>query len=55
MNLKSNSPALYQNLFGGGGKGSAPLPADTVARRNSCQLQAGDIQHLRSAGLEWEA
>ena len=55
MNLRSNNPALYQNLFGGGGNGSAAMPADTVARRNSNQLQAGDVQHLRSAGLEWEA
>ena len=34
---------------------SAAIPADTVARRNNNQLQAGDAQHLRSAGLEWEA
>ena len=32
-----------------------PMPADTVARRNSDQLQESDIPHLRAAGLEWEA
>ena len=51
----SSNPALYQNLFGGGGNVSAAMPADTVARRNNNQLQAGDAQHLRLAGLEWEA
>jgi hypothetical protein len=53
--LKSDNPALYQNLFGNGGMGSGSMPADTVARRNSGQLQGSDIPHLRAAGLEWEA
>ena len=55
MTLQSDNPGLYQNLFGNGGLGSAPMPADTVARRNSDQLQESDIPHLRAAGLEWEA
>ena len=55
MTLQSDNPVLYQNLFGNGGLGSAPMPADTVARRNTGELQAQDIAHLRNAGLEWEA
>ena len=55
MALSAENPALFQNLFGSGGLGSVPMPADTVARRNSNQLQASDIPHLRAAGLEWEA
>ena len=35
--------------------GSTNLPADTVMRRNSGQLQGSDIPHLRAAGLEYEA
>ena len=53
--LRSDNPALFQNLFGNGGMGSGSMPADTVARRNSGQLLAQDIPHLRAAGLEWEA
>lgn len=55
MTMTASNPALYQNLFSQGGTGSVSMPADTVARRNSNQLQANDVQHLRSAGLEWEA
>jgi len=53
MALESTAPALFQNLFAG--VGSTNLPADTVMRRNSGQLQASDIPHLRAAGLEYEA
>ena len=53
MALESDNPILFQNLFGG--LGSTNLPADTVMRRNSGQLQASDIPHLRAAGLEYEA
>ena len=53
MAMESDNPILYQNLFGG--IGSTNLPADTVMRRNSAQLQASDIPHLRAAGLEYEA
>ena len=31
------------------------MPADTVSRRHSGQLQGSDIPHLRAAGLEFEA
>ena len=51
--LEQDNPILFQNLFGG--IGSTNLPADTVARRNSGQLQASGIPHLRAAGLEYEA
>ena len=53
MALEQDNPILFQNLFGG--QGSTNLPADTVMRRNSGQLQASDIPHLRAAGLEYEA
>ena len=53
--LQSDTPALFQNLFGNGGLGSGSMPADTVTRRNSGQLLPQDIPHLRAAGLEWEA
>ena len=53
MALEQDNPILFQNLFGG--MGSTNLPADTVMRRNSGQLQASDIPHLRAAGLEYEA
>ena len=53
MALEQDNPILFQNLFGG--IGSTNMPADTVARRNSGQLQASDIPHLRAAGLEYEA
>ena len=53
MALESDAPILFQNLFGS--HGSKNLPADTVMRRNSGQLQASDIPHLRAAGLEYEA
>ena len=53
MALESGNPILFQNLFGG--MGSTNLPADTVMRRNSGQLQASDIPHLRAAGLEHDA
>lgn len=53
--LEQDNPALHQNLFGNGGLGSAPMPADTVMRRNSGQLQESDIPHLRAAGLHYEA
>ena len=53
MALELDNPILFQNLFGG--MGSTNLPADTVMRRNSGQLQASDIPHLRAAGLEYEA
>ena len=53
MALEQDNPILFQNLFGG--LGSTNLPADTVMRRNSGQLQASDIPHLRAAGLEYEA
>ena len=53
--LQSDNPALFQNLFGNGALGSGSMPADTVTRRNSGQLQPQDIPHLRAAGLEWEA
>ena len=53
--LQSDNPALFQNLFGNGGLGSSPMPADTVTRRKSGQLLPQDIPHLRAAGLEWEA
>ena len=53
MALEQDNPILFQNLFGG--HGSTNLPADTVMRRNSGQLQASDIPHLRAAGLEYEA
>ena len=52
MALESDAPILFQNLFGS--HGSKNLPADTVMRRNSGQLQASDIPHLRAAGLEFE-
>ena len=53
MAMESDNPILYQNLFGG--TGSTNLPADTVMRRNSGQLQGSDVPHLRAAGLEYEA
>ena len=53
MALEQDNPILFQNLFGG--MGSTNLPADTVMRRNSGQLQGSDIPHLRAAGLEFEA
>ena len=53
MAMETDNPILFQNLFGG--LGSTNLPADTVMRRNSGQLQASDIPHLRAAGLEYEA
>jgi len=53
MALEQDNPILFQNLFGG--HGSTNLPADTVMRRNSGQLQGSDIPHLRAAGLEYEA
>ena len=53
MALESTAPALFQNLFAG--VGSTNLPADTVMRRNSGQLQGSDVPHLRAAGLEYEA
>jgi hypothetical protein len=55
MLLEQDNPALHQNLFGNGGMGSAPMPADTVARRNSGQLQESDIPFLRASGLHYEA
>lgn len=55
MLLEQDNPALHQNLFGNGGLGSAPMPADTVMRRNSGQLQESDIPFLRAAGLHYEA
>jgi len=55
MLLEQDNPALHQNLFGNGGLGSAPMPADTVMRRNNGQLQESDIPHLRAAGLHYEA
>ena len=53
--MTAENPALSQNLFSNGGSGSVPMPADTVSRRNSGQLQGSDIPHLRAAGLEFEA
>ena len=53
MALELDNPILFQNLFGG--IGSTNLPADTVMRRNSGQLQGSDVPHLRAAGLEYEA
>ena len=53
--MTAENPTLFQNLFSKGGSGSAPMPADTVSRRNSGQLQGSDIPHLRAAGLEFEA
>ena len=53
MALEQDNPILFQNLFGG--VGSTNLPADTVMRRNSGQLQGSDVPHLRAAGLEYEA
>ena len=53
MALESTAPILFQNLFGS--HGSTNLPADTVMRRNSGQLQGSDVPHLRAAGLEAEA
>ena len=53
MALEQDNPILFQNLFGG--MGSTNLPADTVMRRNSGQLQVSDVPHLRAAGLEYEA
>ena len=55
MAMTAENPALCQNLFSKGGTGSIPMPADTVSRRNSGQLQGSDIPHLRAAGLEFEA
>ena len=55
MALTADNPILAQNLFGNGGRGSAPLPADTQARLNQGQLQPQDAPHLRAAGLEYEA
>jgi hypothetical protein len=55
MLLEHDNPALHQNLFGNGGLGSAPMPADTVMRRNNGQLQESDIPFLRAAGLHYEA
>ena len=55
MAMTAENPTLFQNLFSKGGSGSAPMPADTVSRRNSGQLQGSDIPHLRAAGLEFEA
>lgn len=52
MALKADNPKLAQLLFA---NSSAPMPADTVVRRQNGQLQQSDIPHLRSAGLEWEA
>ena len=53
MALELDAPILFQNLFGS--HGSKNLPADTVMRRNSGQLQGSDVPHLRAAGLEYEA
>ena len=53
--MTAENPALFQNLFSKGGSGSVPMPADTVSRRNSGQLQGSDVPHLRAAGLEYEA
>ena len=53
--MTAENPALFQNLFSKEGSGSVPMPADTVSRRNSGQLQGSDIPHLRAAGLELEA
>ena len=53
MALEQDNPILFQNLFAG--VGSTNLPADTVMRRNSGQLQGSDVPHLRAAGLEYEA
>ena len=55
MAMTAENPALFQDLFSKGGSGSVPMPADTVSRRNSGQLQGSDIPHLRAAGLELEA
>ena len=55
MAMTAENPALFQLLFSKGGSGSVPMPADTVSRRNSGQLQGSDIPHLRAAGLEFEA
>ena len=53
MAMETDNPILFQNLFGS--HGSTNLPADTVMRRNSGQLQGSDVPHLRAAGLEYEA
>ena len=44
MHLRESNATLFQNLFGNGGSGSAPMPADTVARRNQGQCIAADVQ-----------
>lgn len=53
MALKTDNPKLAQLLFGN--EQSSAMPADTVMRRQSGNLQENDIPHLRAAGLEWEA
>ena len=55
MLLEQDNPKLHQNLFGNGGLGSVPMPADTVMRRNNSQLQESDIPFLRASGLHYEA
>ena len=55
MLLEQDNHALHLNLFGNGGVGSTSMPADTVARRNSGQLQESDIPFLRASGLHYDA
>jgi hypothetical protein len=55
LHMRESNPALFQSLFSNGGQGSAPMPADTVARRNLGQCIAADIPHLEAAGLQFEA
>lgn len=55
MHLRESNATLFQNLFGNGGSGSAPMPADTVARRNQGRCIAADIPFLEAAGLQREA
>lgn len=55
LHLRESNATLFQNLFGNGGSGSAPMPADTVARRNQGQCIPADIPFLEAAGLQREA
>ena len=55
MHLRESNATLFQNLFGNGGSGSAPMPADTVARRNQGQCISCRYPLLEAAGLQREA
>ncbi len=53
--IRTNDPALWQQMKGNEGQGSSPLPEDTRLRMQQGIFLPSDAEHYRNSDLDWYA